>query len=257
MALGRQMIVEFYDCDSEVLADAGLMERIFLASAAKAKATIISSHFHGFSPQGVSGVVVIAESHFTVHAWPEHDYAAVDIFTCGESIDFDTAVKELQRGMKSECVIVSDVISRGVVSNHGVEHAAPAAPAPAEHHSLSWRSRFERINARGFSTLIDIYDCSPELIAGALPLDALISGIAAGIGSAALAEAIRYRTGDGLAALRQDFADGQLTGHLDPATGTVYLDLFCSKFFDPRPVAEAAVACLGGKHYRLQIAIRR
>ena len=50
-------------------------------AAQKSGATIINSSFHTFEPQGVSGVVIIAESHFTIHAWPEHDYAAVDIFT--------------------------------------------------------------------------------------------------------------------------------------------------------------------------------
>jgi S-adenosylmethionine decarboxylase len=43
----------------------------------------VSSHFHRFAPQGVSGVVIIAESHVTVHTWPEHGYAAIDVFTCG------------------------------------------------------------------------------------------------------------------------------------------------------------------------------
>src|SRR5690554_910575 len=52
-----------------------------------ARATIISHNFHKFSPYGVSGVVVIAESHVAIHTWPEYDYAAVDIFTCGDTID--------------------------------------------------------------------------------------------------------------------------------------------------------------------------
>ena len=57
-----------------------------VAGAKIAKATIIGTHFHQFSPFGISGVVVIAESHVAVHTWPEHGYAAVDIFTCGETL---------------------------------------------------------------------------------------------------------------------------------------------------------------------------
>ena len=91
-ALGRQMTVEFYDCDPAKLADTALMEKVFLDAAHRSGATVIESRFHQFTPQGVSGVVVISESHFAVHAWPEHEYAAVDLFTCGENVDFDKAV---------------------------------------------------------------------------------------------------------------------------------------------------------------------
>jgi S-adenosylmethionine decarboxylase proenzyme len=66
-----------------VLNDVAGLETGFRHCAQQGGATLISSHFHHFTPQGVSGVVVIAESHLTVHTWPEHGYAAVDVFTCG------------------------------------------------------------------------------------------------------------------------------------------------------------------------------
>lgn len=86
-ALGRQILVEYYDCDSDKINDVSFIEASFLEAAGKSKATIISHNFHKFSPHGVSGVVVIAESHIAIHSWPEYNYAAVDIFTCGETID--------------------------------------------------------------------------------------------------------------------------------------------------------------------------
>jgi len=86
-ALGRHILVEYYDCNLELLNDVEFVERIFVEAAEKAKATIVKSVFHKFSPHGVSGVVVIAESHIAIHSWPEYGYAAVDIFTCGNSID--------------------------------------------------------------------------------------------------------------------------------------------------------------------------
>jgi S-adenosylmethionine decarboxylase len=55
-----------------------------LRAATRAKATVLGNSFHQFSPQGVSGVVVIAESHLSIHTWPELGYAAVDVFTCGD-----------------------------------------------------------------------------------------------------------------------------------------------------------------------------
>lgn len=60
------------------------MKTILEATAITMGATIVTSTFHHFSPLGVSGVVIIMESHLTIHTWPEHHYAAVDIFTCGE-----------------------------------------------------------------------------------------------------------------------------------------------------------------------------
>lgn len=86
-ALGRQILVEYYDCNSNKLNDVGFIESALLEATKRSKATIINHNFHKFSPYGVSGVVVIAESHVAIHTWPEYNYAAVDVFTCGETID--------------------------------------------------------------------------------------------------------------------------------------------------------------------------
>jgi S-adenosylmethionine decarboxylase proenzyme len=86
-ALGRQILVEFYDSDRLVIDDVEAIEQILLDATLASGATVVSHNFHKFSPHGVSGVVVIAESHVTIHTWPEYGYAAVDIFTCGETID--------------------------------------------------------------------------------------------------------------------------------------------------------------------------
>lgn len=86
-ALGRQILVEYYDCDPDVLNDVAAIESILINGTRASNASIISHNFHKFSPHGVSGTVVIAESHVAIHTWPEYSYAAVDIFTCGETID--------------------------------------------------------------------------------------------------------------------------------------------------------------------------
>ncbi len=90
-ALGRHFILECYDCDAEILNDIDKIEYSIKEAARAAKTTIIKSLFHHFAPQGVSGVLVIAESHITVHTWPEHHYAAVDVFTCGDDADPEAA----------------------------------------------------------------------------------------------------------------------------------------------------------------------
>jgi len=86
-ALGRQILVEYYDCDESKINDVVFIEQSLIQATKASFASIISHNFHKFSPHGVSGVVVIAESHVAIHTWPEYRYAAVDIFTCGESID--------------------------------------------------------------------------------------------------------------------------------------------------------------------------
>lgn len=86
-ALGRQILVEYYDCDQSKINDVSFVEAALIKAAKASKATLISHNFHKFSPYGISGVVVIAESHIAIHTWPEYNYAAVDIFTCGETID--------------------------------------------------------------------------------------------------------------------------------------------------------------------------
>ena len=86
-SLGRHILVEFHGCSTEILNDVPRIEQGMLDAATKAGATIISSVFHHFSPFGVSGVVVIQESHLAIHTWPEYGYAAVDLFTCGDVVN--------------------------------------------------------------------------------------------------------------------------------------------------------------------------
>lgn len=84
--LGHQYIIELYGCNPAVLNDIAQLEGIMHTTALECGATIIKQHFHQFTPQGVSGTIIIAESHLNIHTWPEYGYAAVDIFTCGDSL---------------------------------------------------------------------------------------------------------------------------------------------------------------------------
>ena len=86
-ALGRHILVEFFGCNPEIMNNVGVIERSMVSAASDAGATVINSTFHHFSPYGVSGVVVIQESHLAIHTWPEYGYAAVDLFTCGDEVD--------------------------------------------------------------------------------------------------------------------------------------------------------------------------
>lgn len=86
-ALGRHVLAEFYGCRFETLNDINKVQDIMIKAALEAGAEVREVVFHKFSPQGVSGVVVISESHLAIHTWPELGYAAVDVFTCGETVN--------------------------------------------------------------------------------------------------------------------------------------------------------------------------
>ena len=94
-ALGRHLLVELYDCDREVLNDLDLIRDVMVKAAIDCGAVVLGDSFHRFSPQGVSGVVVIAESHLSIHTWPEYGYAAVDVFTCGTTVRPEKAAEVL------------------------------------------------------------------------------------------------------------------------------------------------------------------
>ncbi|HJV48902.1 MAG TPA: adenosylmethionine decarboxylase [Geothrix sp.] len=102
-ALGRHLLAEFTGCDTSALADLDLVTSAMLQAAKASGATIVTHSFHHFSPHGVSGAVIIAESHLAIHTWPEHGFAAVDFFSCGRvDMDRGLAVLKAALGAKDE-----------------------------------------------------------------------------------------------------------------------------------------------------------
>ena len=113
-ATGRHLLVEYKDCDQKVLNDRRLIEELMRNAATAAGTTIVTSVFHPFFPQGISGVVVIEESHLSIHTWPEYGYAAVDFFTCGDGLP-ERAYEVLKSGLKAQSAEVM-YVNRGAVS---------------------------------------------------------------------------------------------------------------------------------------------
>jgi S-adenosylmethionine decarboxylase len=115
-ALGTHLLVELRDCNPEILKDLTRVKNALVSAAKEAKATIVDISFHEFNPFGISGMVVIAESHLSIHTWPEYSYAAVDIFTCGDIIKPEVAASFLieQFECKSPSVVE---LKRGILSH--------------------------------------------------------------------------------------------------------------------------------------------
>jgi len=112
--LGRHILVEYYNCDPEILKDPIRIEKEMNQAAIEAKATIVESNFHHFNPWGVSGAVIVAESHLTIHTWPEYGFASADFFTCGD-IDPWKSFEYLEQVLKAE-ISESVEIPRGLTA---------------------------------------------------------------------------------------------------------------------------------------------
>lgn len=108
---GKHYLVELMGCDAEKIKFVKDVKGIFNRSAVNSRATIIDDLYFQFEPAGVSGVIFIAESHFSIHTWPQDNYVGFDILTCGE-MDPEIAIEELKEGFGAKRMKVK-VIPRG------------------------------------------------------------------------------------------------------------------------------------------------
>ncbi|MFS0780630.1 adenosylmethionine decarboxylase [Bacillus sp. 1P06AnD] len=99
--MGRHVISELWGCDFEKLNNVARIEQIFVDAALRSGAEVREVAFHKFAPQGVSGVVIISESHLTIHSFPEHGYASIDVYTCGE-LDPNIAANYIAEALGAE-----------------------------------------------------------------------------------------------------------------------------------------------------------
>lgn len=122
--LGRHLVADFHGCTAD-LNDPRLIMETLEQACQVARATVVERSGHHFSPYGVTAVVVIAESHLAVHTWPEHRYAAVDLFTCGTSVDTWKAFEFVKKALGASRVEVRE-IQRGLVPDEETEPASHA-----------------------------------------------------------------------------------------------------------------------------------
>ena len=125
-ALGQHTLLEYHGCDPERLRRVAGVRAAMVEAARKANGTLVRAVFHSFSPWGVSGVVVISESHLTIHTWPEHGFAAVDVFSCCRKLRHAAVRRFLKEALGSKRV-ESRTLLRGEGVMVGVR---PAFPSP-------------------------------------------------------------------------------------------------------------------------------
>ncbi|MEN8679005.1 MAG: adenosylmethionine decarboxylase [Akkermansiaceae bacterium] len=94
---GVHIAMECAGCRRDLLTDADLLEDTMIDCARRAGATVVDSMIHSYNPAGLSGVVVISESHLAIHTWPDIGYASFDIYTCGKRDLADEIARRLRK----------------------------------------------------------------------------------------------------------------------------------------------------------------
>jgi S-adenosylmethionine decarboxylase len=260
-ALGRQLTVEYYECGATAFLDQAGVENAMLKAAKESGATVISSSFHKFEPQGISGVIVISESHFTIHAWPEHDYAAVDIFTCDDNIDLENAVNSMKQSFASENVVISSDMNRGIISRPYKQQEIGEVVRNSQIYPISWQTEYERRDPWGVMSSIDVYNSDPDIIRDADSIKRFVYELCEIIQMKRFGECqvVHFGEDEKVAgfSMTQLIETSLISGHFANESNTVYLDVFSCKFYDPRQVAEFAISFFKGEHYKIQIGLRQ
>lgn len=102
MSNGRHLILDLYDCDQALLDDYEELERLLQVALNMAGAKILRMFGEKFKPQGVTLLALLAESHASIHTWPELGYAAIDLYTCGDTTNTHRAAEFLKTKLKSK-----------------------------------------------------------------------------------------------------------------------------------------------------------
>jgi len=118
--LGKHIILELYNCNPKLINCIKYVELSLLESANIAKCNVLHKYFHRFCPQGITGIVAVSESHFSIHTWPEHNYCAIDIFCCKD--DLEASVDYLIEAFQSKkCEI--NTITRGKINETNISNS--------------------------------------------------------------------------------------------------------------------------------------
>lgn len=116
----RHCILELWECNRKLLNDIKFVEKMMTEAALQAGAEVREVTFHQFAPQGVSGVVIVSESHLAIHTFPEHGYASIDVFTCGKRIDPKKAASLIAQKLEANKIYEMNV-ERGLGEMHIVK----------------------------------------------------------------------------------------------------------------------------------------
>lgn len=113
--LGKHYLIDFYNCDNNVLSSVQNIEKIMNTASLKGNLHVVQKYFKQFLPYGVSGIMVLSESHFTIHTWPEYQYASVDLYLCSDDNNIEELIDYLTISFCSK-KIKHVIIDRGIIN---------------------------------------------------------------------------------------------------------------------------------------------
>ena len=113
MVVGKHAVIDIYDCNFDI-DNLDKIKEVLIESAKEANLHVVDIVFHKFEPIGISGVVVLAESHIAVHTWPEYNFVAADAFTCGTTMDPKVVLEIIAKKLNSNNFKIKD-FNRGEI----------------------------------------------------------------------------------------------------------------------------------------------
>lgn len=257
-AIGRHLVADFKLCDYVRLSDTQTVEQSMLNAARVSGATIVDSKFRHFDPHGVSGFVIISESHFSIHTWPEYSYAAVDIFTCGDGIDFDIALESLKKAFGAQTVEIVADMYRGagnlhspyaldITSTQKIDISHPSA--------VSWERLFNATNAWGMVVEVELLKAE-KLKENSLSEFLINFGKSLNLVQTCEPECLKHTMYE-LLMCNIRFRRAHASIYAKENTSTHYFELFTMSYFDPQLISRIALELSGAMGYRLRVALRR
>lgn len=128
--IGRHFLADYYGCSFDELNDATRLREVLLEAVHRSGATILSDRFEIFQPHGVTGVIIVAESHVALHTWPERGFMAVDYFTCSARLDPHVAFEILSRALRPTRLETRQVVRGAGIEEAAGEHPGASIPRP-------------------------------------------------------------------------------------------------------------------------------
>jgi len=235
---GTHILADFWNCD--VPQDPKELENVLIQAAKESNSTPLEVAIHKFEPEGITGVIILAESHISVHYWPELDgYASIDVFTCGKESKPNAAIEYLKKVFKPAKAELTKV-NRGKIEENKLQ----------ETENLAF----------GLELTLDLFDCNPETIDSKEKIAEFNEKLCDLIEMKRYGKPFIERFANGTHAegysLAQMIETSLVSGHFAPKTNSAYINIFSCKKFDPEIAKKFTQEFFGAKEVKSNVAIR-
>jgi spermidine synthase len=218
------------------------VERVMMDAAIVANATIVAHTFHQFAPQGVSGAVIVAESHFAIHTWPEFGYCAIDIFTCGSHTDNDAALAVIKKSFEADSDEVIGVKIRRSYDGSDIDtvitdrKSADAVLSTMKNQHEESEQKAVSGQAWGVLSSVDLTNCNPDIIRSAEKIKEYVEKLCELIEMKTFGDCqvVHFGQDEAIAgySMVQLIETSLISGHFANLTNNAYIDIFSCKEYD-------------------------